>query len=86
MSTTTLPPQSSTTEKTFARKVTDYLEPKNWILLDVVLIGLVVDGWAGLGWDCWARCSPLYCPSGSSSAEYDAISGATATSVRDKSA
>lgn len=51
MSTTTvLPPQKSAPGKTFARKVTDYLEPKNWILLDVVLIGLVVDGWAGLGW------------------------------------
>ena len=33
-----------------ARKITDLLEPKNWILLDVVLIGTVVDGWAGLGW------------------------------------
>lgn len=47
MSTATLPHPKTTTT---ARKVTDYLEPKNWILLDVVLIGLVVDGWAGLGW------------------------------------
>lgn len=45
MSTATFPDP-----KTTARRITDYLEPKNWILLDVVLIGLVVDGWAGLGW------------------------------------
>jgi len=45
MSTITLPRQ-----KNAARRITDYLEPKNWILLDVVVVGLAVDGWAGLGW------------------------------------
>jgi membrane-associated phospholipid phosphatase len=33
-----------------ARRITDWLEPKNWILLDVVLVGLAVDGISGLGW------------------------------------
>lgn len=50
MSTTTLPHHTPGPGTSIARKVTDYLEPKNWILLDVVLIGAVVDGWAGLGW------------------------------------
>ncbi len=49
MSTTTIPHGKPAGTGT-ARKVTDWLEPKNWILLDVVLVGLVVDGWAGLGW------------------------------------
>jgi len=50
MSTTTAPHRTPRPGTSAARKVTDYLEPKNWILLDVVLIGAVVDGWAGLGW------------------------------------
>lgn len=50
MSTTTLPHHTPGPGTSIARKVTDYLEPKNWILLDVVLIGAVVDGWVGLGW------------------------------------
>lgn len=50
MSTTTMPHREPTGRHNVARKITDYLEPKNWILLDVVLIGLVIDGWAGLGW------------------------------------
>ena len=50
MSTTTTPHGQPTARTGAARKVTDWLEPKNWILLDVVLVGLVVDGWAGLGW------------------------------------
>jgi membrane-associated phospholipid phosphatase len=50
MSTTTLPHRKPNPGTSTARKITDYLEPKNWILLDVVLIGAVVDGWAGLGW------------------------------------
>jgi membrane-associated phospholipid phosphatase len=50
MSTTAIPHGQPTAGTGVARKVTDWLEPKNWILLDVVLVGLVVDGWAGLGW------------------------------------
>lgn len=50
MSTTTLPHHTPGPGTSAARRVTDYLEPKNWILLDVVLIGAVVDGWAGMGW------------------------------------
>ena len=50
MSTTTLPHPKPNPGTSTARKVTDWLEPKNWILLDVVLIGAIVDGWAGLGW------------------------------------
>ncbi len=50
MSTTTIPHGKPAARTAAARKVTDWLEPKNWILLDVVLVGLVVDGWAGLGW------------------------------------
>ena len=49
MSTTALP-HHKTAQTSTARKITDYLEPKNWILLDVVVVGLVVDGWSGLGW------------------------------------
>ncbi|HTJ67911.1 MAG TPA: phosphatase PAP2 family protein [Actinospica sp.] len=50
MSTTALPHPKPSPGTSTARKVTDWLEPKNWILLDVVLIGAIVDGWAGLGW------------------------------------
>lgn len=49
MSTTALPHHKTSLTRT-ARAITDYLEPKNWILLDVVFVGLVVDGWVGLGW------------------------------------
>ncbi|HEV2634500.1 MAG TPA: hypothetical protein VGX23_05105 [Actinocrinis sp.] len=50
MSTTTLPHGQPTARSGAARKITDLLEPKNWILLDVIVIGLAVDGLPGLGW------------------------------------
>ncbi|NUQ99457.1 MAG: phosphatase PAP2 family protein [Streptomyces sp.] len=49
MSTTAVPSHKTAPTRT-ARTITDYLEPKNWILVDLVVVGLVVDGWAGLGW------------------------------------
>jgi membrane-associated phospholipid phosphatase len=49
VSTTALPHRKTAPTST-ARTITDYLEPKNWILADVAVVGLAVDGWAGLGW------------------------------------
>jgi hypothetical protein len=40
----------TTASPSFARKVTDGLEPKNWILAVTVLVGWQVDRFAGIGW------------------------------------
>jgi hypothetical protein len=40
----------ATTSPSFARKVTDGLEPKNWILAVTILVGWQVDRFAGIGW------------------------------------
>jgi hypothetical protein len=40
----------ATTSPSFARRVTDGLEPKNWILAVTVLVGWQVDRFAGIGW------------------------------------
>lgn len=40
----------ATISPSFARKVTDGLEPKNWILAVTVLVGWQVDRFAGIGW------------------------------------
>jgi hypothetical protein len=45
---TTAPVTATTTS--FARKVTDRLEPKNWILAVTLLVGWQVDRIAGIGW------------------------------------
>ncbi|MGW1074460.1 phosphatase PAP2 family protein [Streptomyces sp. NPDC002537] len=37
-------------ESRLARLATDGLDPKNWILADVVLVGLRAGGWSGIGW------------------------------------
>lgn len=50
MSTNTVPATQAEGHSTRARRITDWLEPKNWILLDVIVIGLVIDGYPGLGW------------------------------------
>jgi len=34
----------------WARRCTYWLEPKNWLIVTVVVIGWYADGWAGLGW------------------------------------
>jgi len=34
----------------WARRVTYWLEPKNWLIVTVAAIGWHADGWAGLGW------------------------------------
>ena len=41
---------STTAEPTWARRITDGLEPKNWILGVTVLFGARVDGVAGVAW------------------------------------
>ncbi|WP_323379332.1 phosphatase PAP2 family protein, partial [Streptomyces durbertensis] len=43
-------PGGATRTKTFARRVTDGLEPKNWIIALTLLVGWRVDGLAGVGW------------------------------------
>lgn len=45
---TTAPATAPTSS--FARKVTDGLEPKNWILAVTLLVGWQVDRLAGIGW------------------------------------
>ena len=40
----------ATASPSFARKVTDGLEPKNWILAVTVLVGWQVNRFAGIGW------------------------------------
>ena len=40
-------PQAS---KAWARRVTYWLEPKNWLIVTVLAIGWHADGRAGLGW------------------------------------
>ena len=34
----------------WARRCTYWLEPKNWLIVTVMVIGWYADGWAGLGW------------------------------------
>jgi membrane-associated phospholipid phosphatase len=34
----------------WARRCSYWLEPKNWLIVTVVLIGWHADGWAGIGW------------------------------------
>ena len=34
----------------WARRWSYWLEPKNWLIVTVVVIGWYADGWAGLGW------------------------------------
>ncbi|WP_194904801.1 hypothetical protein [Catenulispora rubra] len=46
----TTPTTTTGLDRTFARRVTDGLEPKNWILLVTVLIGWHADRLAGIGW------------------------------------
>lgn len=46
----TTAPADTPTPSTFAQKVTDGLEPKNWILAVTVLVGWQVDRFAGIGW------------------------------------
>ena len=36
--------------QTWARRVTYWLEPKNWLIVTVAAIGWHAGGWAGLGW------------------------------------
>lgn len=51
-------PHHKTAPASTARKATDYLEPKNWTRLDAVVVGLVIDRWAGLGWGLARRLVP----------------------------
>ncbi|MGW8378898.1 hypothetical protein [Streptomyces sp. ODS28] len=46
MTTETSPPPESGA----ARRITDGLEPKNWILAVTLLVGWHAAGWAGVGW------------------------------------
>ena len=46
----TTAPTDTPTSSSFAQKVTDGLEPKNWILAVTILVGWQVDRLAGIGW------------------------------------
>lgn len=46
----------------FARRVTDWLEPKNWILALTLLVGWEVDGLAGVGWGALGACFAAVLP------------------------
>lgn len=41
---------NAATESRLARRVTDGLEPKNWIIFVTLLVGARIDGVAGVGW------------------------------------
>lgn len=41
---------SASTYRSFARRITNGLEPKNWIVLVSVLVGWHADRLAGIGW------------------------------------
>lgn len=43
-------PSPAATEPRFARRVTDGLEPKNWIIVVTLLIGWQAGRWSGVGW------------------------------------
>ncbi|MFF3849824.1 phosphatase PAP2 family protein [Streptomyces sp. NPDC002328] len=45
MTTDVLPAESRT-----ARRITDWLEPKNWIIAVTLLVGWHTAGWTGVGW------------------------------------
>jgi len=47
----------------WARRVTYWLEPKNWLLVTVVLIGWHADGRAGVGWGLLAALFAAVLPS-----------------------
>lgn len=48
--TTTETTTETATRPSFARRVTDLLEPKNWIILVTVAVGWHADHLAGIGW------------------------------------
>lgn len=52
----------STVRERFARHVTDWLEPKNWILALTLLVGWGVDGLAGVGWGLLGACFAAVLP------------------------